>query len=224
MNKTFHQLAPLIALEHMDKSFQDWYFQDGYTVDHLKHDSDIPDLEDHSNLESDDITKHSHSYKLEEKVDSKGVKKLHWVDGDAIERLKSLCQDAHDFHLENIDTMTRYSLSKATHFICDVRVYMHLHVGKPSSLYHAKYEDYIGDFLVKHKDELIKMDLNPEKYNDIYKDTKKISEALWHEGVRIVDQFENGKGISDEDFMGVCISCVQGIMDTWETMRLIMKI
>jgi hypothetical protein len=212
MNKTFHQTAPLIALALMPESFKAFLISEGFTEEDLKTDSDLPDMVDHDNITINAEIHHAHSYKLELREDGK----LHWADGDALERLKGLCADVHDFHAEGRQDMVRYCIGKMTHYKVDSITYPHNHRGKPWSSYHEKFETELGHFIAKHKDEIGEITFEP--YKDVYKDSRKLSLEMWPKGRDAVAKYESGEGLTDDEKLEICRICVKAIGDVWTTL------
>lgn len=217
INKTFHMLAPILALKQMPKQFQNFLVTDTFTEERIQYYADIPDILDLDNIEIDPFCKHSHSYKMEL---INGV--LKWKDGDALEKLKSLCGMSRDYYLEGDLDQVRYCLSKLTHYSIDSKTHPHGHVGKPWSEYHQKYEDNMGHFLVKHQNDI--GELKFEEYKDVYKDSMNISKELWYVGNDVVNNYVNGKELNEEIAMDVCRKCIKGLGDTWLTIAIELKI
>ncbi|MDP4121325.1 MAG: hypothetical protein Q8876_09790 [Bacillota bacterium] len=217
MNAQFHKLAPIIALRFMPNEFQRFLIADGYTTENLSNDADLPDEVDKDNITQNSEIHHAHSYKLES-----GDNGLHWIDGDALERLKGLCADAHDFKAENKLDMLRYTLAKMTHYRVDALTYPHLHKGKPWSNYHAKFEDNLGAFLIKNQSKI--QEIVPNKYDDVYKACRKTAIKNWYDGLDYVGDLINDEKISDETKLEICTECIQGICDLWYTMSIDLKI
>jgi hypothetical protein len=217
INKIFHQLVPLIALKFMPESFKSFLISDGYTEENIKTDADLPDEVDKDNLTQDAEIHHAHSYKLEEKDG-----KLHYLDGDCLERLKGLCADAHDFKAEKRLDDLRYVLSKMTHYRVDSLTYPHLHKGKPWSKYHTKFEDEMGKFIEKHQDEITGITFEP--YKDIYKSCRTTALDMWYKGRDAVQKFEKGEKLTDEEKLEICKTCVKGIGDLWTTLEKELKL
>lgn len=211
MNKDFHQLAPLIALKFMPVNFQSFLICPTYTVEQLQIDADLPDLVDHDNIENDPLCRHAHSYKL-----SMNDGQLQLTDGDALERLVGLCEDAHDFHAEGKPDLVRYCLGKLTHYRIDLLTAPHLHHGKPWSDHHAKFEEEMGHFIVKHWDDIGTFEFTA--YNDVFGDCRKTAEIMWSVGLDIVAKYENSIPLTDEEKLSVLRVCVQGIGDLWLTL------
>lgn len=217
MNKAFHQNAPLIALKFMPDSFKAFLICPTYIEEQLKIDADIPDMVDKDNICQDAEIHHAHSYKMQMKDDQ-----LHWIDGDALERLKGLCADAHDFHAENKPDLVRYCLGKMTHYRIDSLTYPHLHRGKPWSDHHAPFETEMGHFILANKDKIDQMKFTP--YDDIYKACRKTALEMWPKGLDIVAKYEQGIPLTDEEKFDVLRICVQGIGDLWLTLAKELKL
>lgn len=217
MNKTFHQLSPEIALNHMPETFRAFLICETYTLDNLRTDSDLPDLTDHDNIAQTSEIHHAHSFKMAE-VDGK----LKWLDGDVLERLKGLCADAHDFHAENKPDLVRYCLGKATHYRIDALTYPHLHRGQPWSKHHEAFETELGSFLSKNRDKIGPIDFQP--YKDIYKDCRNTAGDMWHLGKDVVAQLERNEVLTNEQKMDICRKCVKGVGDLWMTMAVELKL
>jgi hypothetical protein len=210
LNKVFHQLAPLIALKQIPQKFQTFFIADGYTEESIKHDAELPDLVDLDNIEQDPFCRHAHSYKLE-LINGQLMK----TDGECIERMKSIIEDARDFYLEKNLPMVRYSLAKATHYCIDSKTFPHLSPGKPWNEFHVKFEDQMGAFLAKHQEEIPPVKFVP--YKDVLSDSDKIAKELWKVGQEVVNDYLTGGRVSVEVAMDVCQKCVQGIGDLWLT-------
>lgn len=218
MNKQFHQLAPLLALHKMPEKFQAFFIAEGYTEDQLKTDADLPDMVDKDNITQDAEIHHAHSYKLEQREDGK----LHWVDGDCLERLKALAADVHDFHAEGKLDLVRYALAKMTHYRVDALTYPHLHRGKPWSQYHELFETQMGHFITQHAEEIGALKFEP--YEDVYKGARQTALTAWSEGIDVVKLYETGGRISPEQAMELCRRCVKGVGDLWLTLAGELKI
>jgi len=202
INKAFHQNAPQIALKFMPDSFKSFLICPSYTVEQLQIDAVLPDSTDHDNIENDPLCKHAHSYKMEMQDD-----KLVWIDGDALERIKSLCEDAHDFHAEGKLDMLRYCLGKVTHYRVDALTYPHLSHGKPWSEHHAQFETMMGAFIMKNLDKV--GDFTFTAYDDVYKACHKTAMEMWPVGLEIVKKYEASLPMTDEDKLSVFQICVQ---------------
>jgi len=211
MNKTFHQTAPIIALKMMPENFQAFLISGEYTIQNLQTDADIPDLVDKDNITQNAEIHHAHSYKLEFQEG-----KLHWIDGDCLERIKAICADIHDFYKENKLDMVRYSLAKVTHYRIDALTYPHLHQGKPWSLYHTKFEDEIGEFIYHNQDKIKQIKFQP--YKHIYKECRKTAIQMWYEGKNIVEKYENNIRLTDEEKLSICNKCIESVGDLWITL------
>lgn len=172
---------------------------------------------DKDNITQDAEIHHAHSYKLEEKEG-----KLHWVDGDVLERLKGLAADVHDFRTEGRMDMARYSLAKITHYRIDALTYPHLHRGNPWARHHEHFETEMGAFLVKHQDEIGALSFIP--YKDVYKDSRKTALEMWYEGRDVVQALERGEQISDEQKLAICRKCVQEVGNLWITLASELKL
>ncbi len=217
MNKEFHQLAPVLALEQMPESFQAFFIADGFTAEDLKTGADLPDLVDKDNITQDAEIHHAHSYKLQEVAGQ-----LKWTDGDVLERLKGLCADAHDFKAEKNAAMVRYCLAKMTHYRVDALTYPHLFHGRPWSIYHHKFEADLGKFLVRNHANIGQLVFSA--YKDIYKDCRKTAVEAWYVGRDVVAVFEKGEKLSDDQMLAICRTCIQGIGDLWTTLKQEMKL
>lgn len=211
MNKIFHQTAPVIALSIMPESFQKFLLDEGYTLDNLRTDADLPDMVDHDNITTNSEIHHAHSYKMAE-VDGH----LKWLDGDCLERLKGLCADAHDFKAENKPAELRYVLGKMTHYRVDSLTFPHLHRGQPWSKYHESFETEMGKFLAQHKDEIGEIKFEP--YKDIYKSCRATAVDMWHRGLETVNRLEKGDHLTDAEKLEICRTCIKGIGDLWLTL------
>lgn len=183
----------------------------------MQTDADLPDLVDHDNITINSEIHHAHSYKLEERDG-----KLHWLDGDCLERLRALCADTHDFCKEGKLAMARYALAKATHYRVDSLTFPHLHRGKPWSKHHQKFEDEMGAYLIQHQGEVGALVFEP--YPDVYKAARKTAIEMWHEGMEVVGMLERGEELTDDLMIHVCRTCVQGIGDLWTTLAHELKI
>lgn len=212
MNKQFHQLAPIIALKFMPDSFKAFFIADNYIEEQLKNDADIPDMVDKDNITINAEIHHAHSYKLEVRDDNK----LHWADGDVLERLKGLCADAHDFKAEGRLDMVRYSLAKMTHYRIDSLTFPHLHRGQPWSKYHQSFEDELGKFIVQHQDEFKDFTFTP--YDDIYKACRNTALEMWPIGKDVVAKLEQGIELTDAEKFDICKKCIQGVGSLWTTL------
>lgn len=201
----------------MPDSFQKFFIAEGYTEEQLKTDADLPDMVDKDNITQDAEIHHAHSFKMQE-VEGR----LKWLDGDVLERLKGLSADAHDFHAEGRSDMVRYCLAKMTHYRCDSLTYPHLHRGKPWSEHHAPFETELGGFIVKHQDEIGKLEFKP--YDDVYKSCRRTAETMWHEGLEVITALEKGEKLTDEQKLHICRICVQGIGDLWLTLAKELKL
>lgn len=221
MNAKFHKTAPIIALNNMPESFQTYMITNTYTKEQLGIDADIPDMVDKDNITQDAEIHHAHSYKLD-KVDGK----VKWIDGDCLERLKGICSDAHDFHAEKKDDMLRYSLAKMTHYIVDGSgcTYPHNHRGKPWSIHHIAFEDDLGNFIIKHQDELMKEKFEFKPVKDIYKYCRQGAVDMYDEGMAVVANFENKVDMTDEQKIELCKKAIQRIGDIWTTLGMEFKI
>lgn len=217
MNKQFHQTAPLIALKFMPDKFRAFLICETYTEENLKIDADIPDMVDKDNITQDAEIHHAHSYKMEMKDG-----KLTWFDGDALERLKGLCADAHDFKAEAKPDLVRYCLGKMTHYRVDSLTFPHLHRGKPWSIHHAQFETEMGHFILANLDKIDHMEFTA--YDDVYKACRKTAMEMWPLGLNIVQKYEAGTPLTDEDKTSVLRICVQGIGDLWLTLAKEMKL
>jgi hypothetical protein len=217
MDKDFHQNIVLTALRLMPVSFQSFLICPTYTLEQLQIDSDLPDLVDHDNIESDPLCRHDHSYKMQMQEG-----KLVWTDGGAIERIVSLCEDAHDFHAEGKYDLVRYCLGKMTHYRVDSLTFPHLFHGKPWSLYHAKFEDEMGRFILKHETEIEGMAFTA--YKDISKDCLNTTIAAWPIGEEVVQKYKDGIKLTDEEMLDIVKICIQGIGDLWTTLMQELKI
>lgn len=219
INKTFHQLAPLIALKFMPDSFKSFLICSSYSVEQLQIDADLPDLVDHDNIENDPLCRHGHSYKMEKGPEGNLV----LIEGDALERVVGLCEDAHDFHQEQKLDLVRYCLGKMTHYAIDgTCTYPHQHRGKPWNLHHQKFEDEMGRFITKHHDEVDNIDL--VAYKEVHDGCQKTAKEMWPIGQDIVQKYELGTPLTDEDKMFVLRICVQVIGDLWLTVAKELKL
>ena len=84
MERKFHELAPLIALQFLPIAFRDWFLCSQFTEADIKRFAVAPDEEDHSNIEQDCISRHGHSYKMEMRTG-----RLRYLDGDCLINLKA---------------------------------------------------------------------------------------------------------------------------------------
>jgi hypothetical protein len=218
LNKVFHQTAPLIALKFMPHEFQEFLLSDGYDIKNLQNDADLPDEVDKDNIEQDADIHHAHSYKLEEVTNEQGEKYLKWVGGDGMEKLKMIGSDIHDFYKEGKLDMVRYSLSKGTHYRIDVMTYPHLFKGKPWSLYHQKFEEEMGHFLVQNADKIT--NIIPKPYKDVYKDCRNTAIDMWYKGKEVVKIYEEeGTLLNHQDIcLNTCLLIIKGVCDWWLTM------
>lgn len=218
MNKIFHQIAPLIALQFMPVEFQKFLLNDGYDTKAVSRDANLPDEVDKDNMENDADIHHAHSYKLEEAINEQGEKYLKWVGGDGMEKLKMIGSDVHDFYKEGKLDMVRYSLSKGTHYRIDVMTYPHLFKGKPWNLYHNKFEHEMGQFLAKNADKIT--DITPTVYKDIYKDCRNTAIDMWHRGNDVVKIYENENTLLNHQDIcfETCLLVVKGVCDWWFTL------
>lgn len=217
MHKEFHQLAPILALQRMPDKFRAFFIADGFTEDDLKRIADLPDLVDLDNIEQDPFCRHAHSYKMEL---SDG--QLKWMDGEALDRVKNLAEDARDYYREKNFAMVRYSLAKATHYSIDAKTFPHLSPGKPWSDYHAKFEDHMASFITKHQNEIGSLEFIA--YKDVVEDSGKITRELWYAGQEVVKVYLDGGKVSDELAMDVCSKCIKGVGDLWVTVARELKI
>ncbi|GMB00451.1 hypothetical protein [Pelosinus sp. IPA-1] len=212
MDKQFHQLAPRIALKLMPEEFQAFFIADGYKESQISIDADLPDMVDHDNITINAEIHHAHSYKLEKLENGT----YHWLDGDALERLKGLCADVHDFYAEGRFDMVRYCLAKMTHYRIDSMTYPHNHRGKPWSTYHTKFEDELGAFIIHNQNKIGELIFQP--YADIYKGARQTALTAWEEGLVIVEQLEKGIPMTEEQKLHICRTCIKGIGDLWTTL------
>lgn len=210
IHKDFHQLAPLIALKQMPEKFQAFFIADDYTEENIKHDAELPDLVDLDNIEQDPFCRHAHSWKLE-LVNGQLTK----TDGGCIDRIKSLAEDARDFYMEKNFAMVRYSLAKATHYIIDSKTFPHLSPGKPWSEFHAKFEDQMATFIIKHQDEIGPIEF--VAYKDVVQESDAIAKDLWQVGQGVVKDYLTGGKVSVDVAMDVCRRCVRAVGNLWTT-------
>lgn len=217
MHKQFHQLAPLIALRRMPDKFQAFLIADNFTEEDLKRIADIPDLIGLDNIEQDPFCRHAHSYKMEI-VNGQ----LTWTDGGVLERMKSLAEDARDFYMEKNFAIVRYSLAKVTHYCIDSKTFPHLSPGKPWSEFHAKFEDQMAIFLIKHQGEISPIEFTA--YKDVVKESDTIAKELWHVGQEVVKEYVSGGKVSDDVALDVCRRCVKAVGDLWITVAVELKI
>jgi hypothetical protein len=184
-------------------------------VEHLQIDADLPDLVDKDNIENDPLCKHAHSHKMKMQ-DGKLVR----VDGSALERVVGLCQDAHDFHQEGKQDLVRYCLAKMTHYAIDgTSTFPHQHQGKPWSLHHAKFEDELGKYVIKHRDliqDAIK-DMEFTPYKDVLEGCTKHAMAAWPIGEEVVQKYEDRVHLTDDEMLDIVKICVQAVGDLWVT-------
>jgi len=217
MNKVFHQLAPVIALDMMPKEFKDFMLSNEGDLEKLKVNADLPDMVDKDNLVQDADIHHAHSYKLQE-VDNY----MKWIDGDALERLKGLCADAHDFKAEKNIEMVKYCLGKMTHYRIDALTYPHLHRGKPWNLYHEKFETQMGKFLYDNQDKIGSITFEP--YKDVYKDCRTTAIDMWHKALIAVEKYESKEDLPYEEKLDICRTCIKGVGDLWLTLAKELKL
>ena len=219
MNAAFHKLAPALVLKQMPETFRSFMLTDGYTEEQLGKDADLPDTTDKDNLTQNSEIHHAHSYKLEMKDGQ-----LKWIDGDALERLKGLAADAHDFNAEGKLEMVRYCLAKMTHYIIDGSgpTYPHLHRGKPWSEYHEKFEKQMGFFISAHAQEIGPLTFHVS--SDLYKRARATAFIGWSEGLEVVKDYQANGGISQEKALHICRFALQNIGDIWTTIATEMKI
>ena len=218
MNKSFHTLAPIIALEFMPKEFKTYLYSEGFTEDNLKIDADLPDELDRDNIAQNAEIHHAHSFKMEEAKDADGKTYLKWLDGDVLETLKIESAVCVDFHKEKVNTMSRYFLAKLTHYKVDSLTFPHLNRGKPWSLYHEKFETEMGRFIVENEDKLLKQKIVPKEMKDVYFDSSVATKEMWYKAIPILEKYENKEKLTDKDKMEICTICIQGITDLWITL------
>lgn len=206
----------------MPEKFQAFFICPTYSEQQLQTDADLPDMVDKDNLVQDAEIHHAHSYKLQEITDAKGNKYLDYLDGDCLQRLKGLAADVHDFYREGKLDMVRYCLAKMTHYRVDALTYPHLHRGQPWSLYHTKFEDHMGRFIVEHQGEIGQLEFEP--YKDLYKGARETALKAWYEGRDLVAKLEQGEDVPDEAALKICLDCVKAVGDTWLTLATELKI
>jgi hypothetical protein len=185
-------------------------------------DATLPDLVDHDNLTQNAEIHHAHSYKLELHEDNQ----LHWKDGDCLERLKGLCSDVHDFNAERKLDMVRYSIVKSTHYLIDGSggTSPHNFRGKPWSTYHEKFELELGNWIKHNQSKLENMEFNFKEFKDIYKSCRKTAIDRWQLGKQIVDKYEQGIKLTDEEKLEICVFCINQVGNLWTTLGKELKI
>ena len=221
MDSRFHKLAPLIVLRHMPQSFHDFLICGEFTEADLSEIACYPDRLDHDNIHQSAEIHHAHSYKMEAGEDGE----LHWRDGDCLKTLEALAAFAVDawreydkLGLPLLAAITRYALSKLTHYAIDVFTYPHLHRGKPWSTIHHRFEEWAGRWLEAHREELGTFEFKP--YSHVYKSVRLEAVEAWHRGAELVTRLEAGELLTDQDGLFAVRRCILGVGDLWLTLAL----
>ena len=188
METAYHQIMAITAIRQIPQ-LKDFYEAQGYGEEKIREDAVRPDMVYKDSIYQGADLHHAHSYKL-------GIvdKKLKWIDGDCLERVKALAGDCRNYRAsQDYQLMCRF-LAEWTHYAVDCHTFPHLVKGQPWAGHHVAFEVSQAKWLEHNQDDLGK--LNFVIYKDLYKAFARECREMYPEAIEVVKLLEEGKKLS----------------------------